>query len=89
MWEEVDNSLVKEFRFADFPEVMEFMMQAASRIDALNHHPTWENTYNRLRVTLTTHDAGKVTDLDWRLAEILDALFETYHPRALEEAGKA
>jgi 4a-hydroxytetrahydrobiopterin dehydratase len=76
MWTESENKLIKNFQFESFEQAMEFMQLAAVPISRLNHHPEWKNVYNRIEVHLTTHDAGNtVTDLDWKLAEILDVVF--------------
>ena len=50
------------------------MAQAALHAEKMNHHPEWSNVYNRVTVTLTTHDAGGLTELDVKLAEKMDAL---------------
>jgi 4a-hydroxytetrahydrobiopterin dehydratase len=55
------------------------MQKAAVEISALDHHPTWTNTYNRIHVSLSTHDAGnQVTQKDWDLAQILDTIFLSF-----------
>ena len=54
---------------------MEWMQKASIEIEKLNHHPEWTNVYNKVEVRLTTHDAGNiVTEKDWELARILDAI---------------
>lgn len=79
-WNQIDNSLHRTFVFSSFAAAMRFMWTASTEIDALNHHPEWKNIYNKVIVTLRTHDAGNVvTDLDYRLAEILDAIYEDFH----------
>jgi 4a-hydroxytetrahydrobiopterin dehydratase len=59
----------REFRFPDFSQAWGFMSRMALHSEKLNHHPEWENVYNRVTITLTTHDAGGLTDLDiaWAL----------------------
>ena len=75
-WEETPNFLYKEYLFESFELAMVFMQQAAIRITEINHHPEWSNVYNRVRVKLTTHDAGNiVTEKDRELAEILDEIY--------------
>ena len=61
------GTLSREFRFRDFGEAFAFMTQMAIYSEKVNHHPEWFNVYNRVTVTLTTHDAGGLTqkDLDW------------------------
>ena len=75
-WLLQDNSLRKTFRFGTFEQAMAFMQAAAPGISAMNHHPEWHNVYNRVEVTLRTHDAGNtVTGLDHRLAAWLDEVY--------------
>ena len=72
-------SLEKTFRFESFIKAIEFMKRASIDIDTLNHHPECTNVYNKVTITLRTHDAGNVvTDLDYRLAEMLDAIYEEF-----------
>ena len=72
-----DGKLCKTFVFGSFLEAISFMRKASTEIEKLNHHPEWTNVYNRVAVSLCTHDKGNsVTDLDYKLAELLDALFD-------------
>ncbi len=74
-WSEVDNRLRREFAFADFSEAFAFMTRVAMLAEAIDHHPDWSNSWNRVVITLTTHSAGgTVTDLDRRLAASIDRL---------------
>ena len=75
-WERKGDSIEKTFEFADFDAAMRFMTDAVAPINELNHHPTWTNTYNKVRVELSSHDVGEVTDRDMRLAVMLDKLAE-------------
>lgn len=75
-WQRDGDSFVKEYEFDTFDAALSFMTSAAQPINELNHHPTWTNTYNKVRVELSSHDAGTVTDRDVRLAAILDQLAE-------------
>jgi 4a-hydroxytetrahydrobiopterin dehydratase len=78
-WSGDTNGLTRTYRFADFTTAMAFMQAAAPAIDAANHHPEWSNVYNRVSVTLRTHDAGnRVTELDVKLARLLDAEAEKF-----------
>ena len=72
-WKEENQVLLKNFTFASFEEAMQFMQNATPFISETDHHPTWSNTYNRIEVKLTTHDAGnKITEKDRKLATYLD-----------------
>jgi 4a-hydroxytetrahydrobiopterin dehydratase len=74
-WKEENNTLIKTFEFSSFEEAMQFMQNAVPFISETDHHPTWTNTYNRVEVKLTTHDAGnKITEKDRKLAAYLDKL---------------
>ncbi len=66
-WERQGDALHREFRFDDFVEAFAFMTRMAIHCEKSNHHPDWSNTYNTVTVTLSSHDAGGVTqrDLDW------------------------
>lgn len=69
MWHETNNKLHKSFKFTDFSEAFSFMTRVALLAEQMNHHPTWTNTYNKVEIWLSTHDAGdKVTDKDRALA---------------------
>ena len=59
----------RDFRFSDFPSAFAFMTEMAIYAESVGHHPEWFNVYNRVTVTLTTHDAGGLTqnDIDWAL----------------------
>lgn len=73
-WTSDGKTLTKEFKFANFVEAFGFMTRAAIHAEKLNHHPEWFNVYNRVEVTLTTHDTGGLSDLDGKLARIMDRL---------------
>jgi len=73
-WERKGDTIEKTYEFTDFDAAIRFMTEAVAPINELNHHPTWTNTYNTVRVELSSHDVGKVTDRDIRLAAILDQL---------------
>lgn len=68
------DAIVKTFTFANFVDAFGFMARAALWAEKWNHHPEWSNVYKRVEVTLTTHDAGGVTDLDVKLATKMDQL---------------
>jgi 4a-hydroxytetrahydrobiopterin dehydratase len=66
------GSISRRFVFADFVEAFAFMTRSALAAERLNHHPEWSNVYRRVDVTLTTHSAKGLTDLDFRLAGAMD-----------------
>jgi 4a-hydroxytetrahydrobiopterin dehydratase len=73
-WSDVEgrDAIVKTFQFKTFNQAFGFMTRTALKAEQMNHHPEWFNVYNRVEVTLATHDAGGVTDLDIRLAAFMD-----------------
>jgi 4a-hydroxytetrahydrobiopterin dehydratase len=74
-WQEENDALKKTFSFKDFSQAFAFMTRVALLAEQHNHHPTWTNTYNRVSIELTTHDAGnRVTEKDRALAEAIDRL---------------
>ena len=74
-WKEENNKLTKTFLFNTFGEAIAWMVKASFEIEKLNHHPEWSNVYNKVHVSLTTHDKGNtITEKDKQLAEILDLL---------------
>jgi len=75
MWNETNNKLYKVFNFKDFSAAFSFMTRVALLAEKSNHHPTWTNTYNKVEIWLSTHDAGDtVTDKDRLLADEIDAV---------------
>ena len=69
-----DQTISREFIFADFDLAFEFMKQCAEFAQKLDHHPDWSNSWNKVLVHLTTHSAKGLTDLDIQLAQAMDAL---------------
>ena len=67
------DAICRTFKFADFNAAFGFMTRVALMADKLDHHPEWANVYNRVEVTLTTHDADGVTELDVEMAKFMDA----------------
>ena len=68
------DAIAKSFKFKDFNQAFGFMTRAALIAEKMDHHPEWFNVYNKVDVTLSTHSAGGVTDLDIKLAAALNAL---------------
>jgi 4a-hydroxytetrahydrobiopterin dehydratase len=75
-WREVEgrDAITKKFVFKDFNQAFGFMTRAALVAEKLDHHPEWFNVYKTVEVTLSTHDAGGLTELDVKLAEAMNAL---------------
>jgi 4a-hydroxytetrahydrobiopterin dehydratase len=75
-WTEVSgrDAISKKFVFKDFNEAVGFMSRAALVAEKMDHHPEWFNVYKTVEVTLSTHDAGGVTDLDIKLAQAMDKI---------------
>ena len=73
-WRAVEgrDAITKEFRFKDFNAAFAFMTRVALYAEKQDHHPEWFNVYNRVDVTLSTHDSGGVTDKDVALAHFMD-----------------
>lgn len=75
MWENKENQLVRHFIFKDFIEAFAFMTKVAIIAEKMDHHPTFINTYNKVEVILTTHDAGNtVSQKDYTLATLIDGI---------------
>ncbi len=68
------EAIRRRFTFADFSAAWGFMSRVALLAEAQNHHPDWSNVWNRVEITLSTHDAGGLTERDGRLARAIDAL---------------
>jgi 4a-hydroxytetrahydrobiopterin dehydratase len=76
MWKEENNALNRTFEFKNFVEAFAFMTKVAFLAEKMNHHPNWSNVYNKVSISLNTHDAGNtVTDKDRKLAESIDKIY--------------
>ena len=73
-WSLSDGKLQRQFVFADFIEAFGFMSRVALLSETANHHPEWSNVYNRVEIQLTTHDAGGITERDFKLAQQINSL---------------
>ena len=71
-WTIENGKLHKQFQFESFVEAFGFMTSIALIAESMNHHPEWFNVYNKVDVTLTTHDAGDVTEKDMEMASFMD-----------------
>jgi 4a-hydroxytetrahydrobiopterin dehydratase len=70
----VRPALIRRYRFRDFNSAFGFMTRAALLAERMDHHPEWFNVWNRVDITLTTHDAGGITSLDLKMARELERL---------------
>ena len=73
-WNINDKSIKKEFKFKNFIDAFGFISKVALLSEKMNHHPNWQNTYNKVTIELTTHDIGGITSSDIKLAEAIDIL---------------
>ena len=71
-WTLKDEKLFREFKFQTFIQAFGFMSSVAILAEQQNHHPEWSNVYNKVRIYLTTHEAGGITEKDFSLAEAID-----------------
>lgn len=74
-WREIEgrDAIARLFQFKDFSETFAFMTRVALLAEKMDHHPEWFNVYDKIDVTLTTHDAGGVTDKDVEMAKAIEA----------------
>ena len=80
-WEQTSDgreAYSKLFKFADFKQAFSFMTSLAMKAEQINHHPEWENVYNKVTITLTTHDKGGITELDYDMALFAESCFKNY-----------
>lgn len=75
-WQNVDgrDAITRSYKFKDFNEAFGWMTRVAMVAEKMDHHPEWANVYNSVKVTLSTHDAGGLTQLDINLAIIMDMI---------------
>ena len=73
-WKLANGKLHREYKFKDFVEAFGFMSSVALVAESMNHHPDWFNVWATVKVDLNTHDAGGITELDFTLAEKMEAL---------------
>ena len=73
-WTITQNKLQKKFEFNNFVTAFGFMTQTALIAERMNHHPEWRNVYRMVEVALITHDAGGITELDFKLAHAMEEI---------------
>ena len=74
LWIVNNKAIKKEFKFYNFIDAFGFMSKVALLSEKMDHHPNWQNTYNKVTIELTTHDIGGLTTKDIKLAEAIDKL---------------
>lgn len=73
-WKIDENAITRELKFRTFSDAFAFMTRVAFEAEKANHHPDWKNSYNKLSISLTSHDSGGVTERDLQLASQIDKL---------------
>jgi 4a-hydroxytetrahydrobiopterin dehydratase len=73
-WTADGDALFREFVFADFVDAFAFMTKVALLAERADHHPDWSNVYKRVKIHLSTHEVGGVSDRDFKLATEINAL---------------
>jgi len=77
-WALEENTIVRNFKFKTFVDAFSFMTAIALMAEKMNHHPDWSNSYNKVNVTLTTHEANGITQRDFDLASSIDQIWKNY-----------
>ena len=72
------EAFAKNYKFSDFKQAFSFMTSIAMKAEQINPHPEWENVYNKVTITLTTHDKGVITELDYEMALFAESCFKNY-----------
>ena len=75
-WTIENDKLINNYEFKSFESAIEFINLVAKKCDELDHHPTWENTYNKIRIELNTHDINGISSLDFELANYMNKTFK-------------
>lgn len=76
-WTLKSNSIYQSFEFIDFITAFGFMTSVALLAEKSNHHPNWDNVYNRVNISLSTHEAGGLTSQDFSLATQIDEVYSS------------
>jgi 4a-hydroxytetrahydrobiopterin dehydratase len=77
-WALEENTIVRNFKFKTFIDAFSFMTAIALIAEKMNHHPDWSNSYNKVNVTLTTHEASGITQRDFDLASSINRIWKNY-----------
>jgi 4a-hydroxytetrahydrobiopterin dehydratase len=75
-WEYKDDAIHTSFQFENFKECFSVMVRIAFEAEAQQHHPNWTNVYSQLQISLSTHDAGGVTEKDFKLARSIENIVD-------------
>lgn len=75
-WEYKEDAIHTSFEFENFKEAFSVMVRIAFEAEAQQHHPEWSNVYNQLTISLSTHDAGGVTEKDFKLAQTIEEIVD-------------
>ncbi|MBQ0733012.1 4a-hydroxytetrahydrobiopterin dehydratase [Aquimarina celericrescens] len=75
-WEYENNAIHTTFEFNDFKDAFSVMTRIAFEAELQQHHPDWSNVFNKLQISLSTHDAGGITDKDFKLAKTIEDIIE-------------
>jgi 4a-hydroxytetrahydrobiopterin dehydratase len=73
------DAVEKLFIFLDFKKAFSFMTIIALKAEQMNHHPEWKNVYNKVTITLTTHDAGGLSQLDYDMAVFAESCLKSFN----------
>ena len=71
-WQVADNCISKDFQFKNFKHAFSFMAAVALEAEKLDHHPDWSNSYNKVQISLTSHDLGGISASDIKLAKAIE-----------------
>lgn len=75
-WQVVNNKLERQFEFDDFREALSFINKMSEICESMNHHPEINWTYNKIKLSLSTHEQGDIiTDLDYQLSKSIDSIY--------------
>ncbi len=77
-WSVENGRLTRLFSFRNFEEAFTFMVRCALEIEKMNHHPEWSNVYRKVKVELTTHEAGGISSLDFELASRMNEILGSF-----------
>ena len=76
------DAIARSFKFGDFSQAFAFMTRVALAAEKMDHHPEWSNVYNKVDITLSTHDVGGLSENDIKLAKTIDTIFAEAQPKA-------